>query len=559
MVRIEAFPFYDDEEISVIERDLVQQQQNELILNNLTGHADETQLMLPGELDQLQPQQVQQRLVDAVIRELFLSNSIGLAERESSFRFKLGTILHHRDRFPQRQRDCIRLLVNKFILSTNGGAPPLFNNTNGVYNNNNTNTDERVDTFLRELGNDIHDMITSIEPLQERNVGIWAYYGLCSQRDTVAEVTMALRSFPEVLIRTKSYGGTEFLPIQCLTCFVGNDRKPVCNTHSAPFVPIFARVAIEFNLLTAHRGGLLSSVDRGENSKRRKRNIEVVTLDVLMRLSSSPSSELYNNNHNHAVDKTFCNILLKLREMGLLYPQDITKYSLLFRLFSTWGKSRRIDTNRKYFPKKRFRFLVDFYPKALTQVRSKNGGSPIHCFAKGVESIDDFLYVFYLVMNYFPYKKGICLWFQKNKIGVTPLELVCNSLNTVPGITTARVVQVVDDALATRVSSSNSDANTNTTATSSSGKKTTVSVPALNTVDALVLAAIDPKIHLSGVYYLLRRQPDVLCRLVRDGGGTGRQHGRNNSNTKTSTRTSEEGPTFAHRSTVKILLKKVKR
>ena len=549
MVRIEAFPFYDDEEISVIERDLVQQQQNELILNNLTGHADETQLMLPGELDQLQPQQVQQRLVDAVIRELFISNSIGLAERESSFRFKLGTILHHRDRFPQRQRDCIRLLVNKFILSTNGGAPPLFNNTNGVYNNNNTNTDERVDTFLRELGNDIHDMITATDRLSKKGAGVWAYYGLCSQRDTVAEVTMALRSFPEVLIRTKSYGGTEFLPIQCLTCFVGNDRKPVCNTHSAPFVPIFAAVAIECNLLKGYRGGLLSRIGN-------------TTLDFLLKNSSDPLSKLYNNDHNRAVDETFCNVFIKLQEMELLHPQDITKYFLLLRICFKQG----IDTNKKYFPKKRFKFLVDFFPKALTEVRSTDGGLPLHSFANGVESIHDFLYVFNIVMDYFPYKKGLCLWFQKNKKDVTPLELVCNSLKTAPGITTTSIVQVVDDSLAARVSASNTNgkrdnANTsaNTTATSSSGKKTTASVPALNTVDALVLAAIDPKIHLSGVYYLLRRQPDVLCRLVRDGGGTGRQHGRNNSNTKTSTRTSEEGPTFAHRSTVKILLKKVKR
>merc|ERR1712032_1434570 len=36
----------------------------------------------------------------------------------------------------------------------------------------------------------------------------------------------------------------------------------------------------------------------------------------------------------------------------------------------------------------------------------------------------------------------------------------------------------------------------------------------INSTDALLLAAIDERIHLDGVYFVLRRQPDVLTRML---------------------------------------------
>merc|ERR1712119_44652 len=36
----------------------------------------------------------------------------------------------------------------------------------------------------------------------------------------------------------------------------------------------------------------------------------------------------------------------------------------------------------------------------------------------------------------------------------------------------------------------------------------------VNSMDALLLAAIDERIHLDGVYFVLRRQPDVLTRML---------------------------------------------
>jgi hypothetical protein len=54
---------------------------------------------------------------------------------------------------------------------------------------------------------------------------------------------------------------------------------------------------------------------------------------------------------------------------------------------------------------------------------------------------------------------------------------------------------VIEDTL-TRSSSSSSSLDKNNTS--------------INTVEALVMAAIDENIHLDCVYFLLRRQPDVL-------------------------------------------------
>ncbi|MGK3738144.1 MAG: hypothetical protein ACI8RD_003735 [Bacillariaceae sp.] len=59
-------------------------------------------------------------------------------------------------------------------------------------------TDELVENFLDELGDDIYELLTDnyIEADDE-------YRGLDSERDTGAEVEAAVKFFPEVLSRTK--------------------------------------------------------------------------------------------------------------------------------------------------------------------------------------------------------------------------------------------------------------------------------------------------------------------------------------------------------------------
>jgi hypothetical protein len=57
------------------------------------------------------------------------------------------------------------------------------------------------------------------------------------------------------------------------------------------------------------------------------------------------------------------------------------------------------------------------------------------------------------------------------------------------------VMEVIEDTL---VRSSSSD----------------IHIPSLNIMEALITAAIDENVHLDRVYLLLRRQPDVLVKLL---------------------------------------------
>merc|ERR1712032_1621815 len=99
---------------------------------------------------------------------------------------------------------------------------------------------------------------------------------------------------------------------------------------------------------------------------------------------------------------------------------------------------------------------------------------------QGVRSVFDF------GIRYFPSKIGISLLFQKDEDGDTPFQWACKRFKG------NEVTEAVEDTLA-RYSTTTS----------------------INNVHAWMLAAIDERIHLDGVYFVLRRQPDVLTRMLR--------------------------------------------
>merc|ERR1712183_977294 len=89
-------------------------------------------------------------------------------------------------------------------------------------------------------------------------------------------------------------------------------------------------------------------------------------------------------------------------------------------------------------------------------------------------------------IRYYPLTKGISILFQKDSRRETPLQVACNKFKQ------NYVMDVVEETLVRYYSP--------TTPT--------------NSMDALMLAAIDEHIHLDGVYFVLRRQPDVLTRML---------------------------------------------
>merc|ERR1712032_1116631 len=122
-------------------------------------------------------------------------------------------------------------------------------------------------------------------------------------------------------------------------------------------------------------------------------------------------------------------------------------------------------------------------PTSLLQT-NYNDQLPLHCAA--YRTLRLFWIVLDLGICYYPMMKGISILFQKNDGGDTPIQNACREFER------NDVISVVEEVLA-RYSSTTP----------------------INSTDALLLPAIDERIHLDCVYFLLRRQPNVLMRMRR--------------------------------------------
>jgi hypothetical protein len=316
-------------------------------------------------------------------------------------------------------------------------------------------TDELVANFLENLGDDIHDMLCD-NYIEAEN-----YIGLDSDRDTEAEVEAIIRVFPEVLTKLKydDEDGSFYYPIELLAFAHNEDGKWQCNVKAVSFIPLLLRLAIELGLYEEdERGGLLCE-------------------DVLHHLmaSDSPKLELHNQEHHESVDTKYLQVLIQLRKLGVLKKEDIQRYGLL-----------HILCRCPYSAEKRFRFMVEWDPSTLTQT-NEYGWLPIHCTSEE-SSIRGLELVFEYGIRYFPKKKGISLLFKKNK-GHTPFNNACLQFGE------KQMIKMIKDTFIRCYSSSDD-------------------TPPLNVVEAIMTAAVDEDIDLDCVYFLLRRQPDILQKLL---------------------------------------------
>ncbi|OEU06240.1 hypothetical protein FRACYDRAFT_255614 [Fragilariopsis cylindrus CCMP1102] len=210
-------------------------------------------------------------------------------------------------------------------------------------------TDELVENFLENLEDDVHDMLCN------NYIEAGNYSGLDSDWDTEAEVEAIVRVFPEVLTR-RQYDGSGNYPIQLLALAHYEDGDRQCNVKAVLFIPILARVAIEFGLFEEdERGGLLCQDIDGNNG-----------LHLLM-ASDNTELELPNQEHHDSVDTKYLQVLIQLRRLGVLKKEDLQRNGLL-----------HILCRRPYLAEKRFRFMVEWDPSALTQT-NVHGYTPIHC------------------------------------------------------------------------------------------------------------------------------------------------------------------------------------
>ena len=342
--------------------------------------------------------------------------------------------------------------------------------------------DEQVDEFLDKIESTIHWILWDT-----KNPDSDLYDGLDSTDDyhTEEEIETAVRFYPDVLLRKENrnehddeHDDEYFLnhrpidvdrtigkhPIQICAFILREDDTWGCNSKAVPFIPLLVRIAIELGLYEEqNRGGLLIEDEDGAN--------------VLQNLMRSDTIERNNQEHHALVDEKYLQVLIQLRKMGLLKKEDIQRYDLLNMLCT-----RNTLCNQDYFSEKRFRFLVQWDPTPLIKA-DVTGHLPIHIVAF-YSLIRSFQIAFESGIRYYPKKKGIHLIFRKTNRSFTPFQMACEKSGH------EQVMKVIEDTLVR------------------------YSDTPINISEALVMAAIDEDIHLDCVYFLLRREPDVLVELL---------------------------------------------
>jgi hypothetical protein len=324
--------------------------------------------------------------------------------------------------------------------------------------------DELIEEFLDNIKDDIYDMFCENEldeDYREEENRYDNYRGLDSDRDTEEEVETTLRCFPELL--SENYALLLYLPYMQ----DGNRDRVICNLKAVSFIPLVARLSIEFGFFQeVERGGLILFG-------------HVSIMNVLLELMNSA---VENQEHHELADDKYLLVVKKLRQMGLLKKEDIQKYGLLVKLCC-----------QGVLAEKRLRFLIEWDPTALIQPiccqSSRLYDSSLLYIATLLEgSMQTFRIVFEYGIRYYPNRKGISLLFKKNCVNETPFQSACESYGR------NEVMRIIEEILIRYSSSDNSTP--------------------LNVAEALIIAAIDEHVHLDCVYFLLRRQPDVLTKLL---------------------------------------------
>ena len=130
-------------------------------------------------------------------------------------------------------------------------------------------TDELVEIFLCNLGDDVHDMIWSNDDREHCR-------GLDSDRDTEVEVEATIRFFPEVLSRTKEIDWNDdrdeeevvetYYPLKLLT-FTRGENILWCSVKAVDFIPLLVRLAIELGLVEeVYRGDCYTKLEKMDSS-----------------------------------------------------------------------------------------------------------------------------------------------------------------------------------------------------------------------------------------------------------------------------------------------------
>ena len=265
--------------------------------------------------------------------------------------------------------------------------------------------------------------------------------GLNCDRDTKAEVELAIRFFPNAL--SKQRNRRRCYPIYWQ---LGN-RSGKCNLKAMPFIPLFAKLGMELDKFTEEeRGGLICG-----------------GCNVLVRLAVCNSHLVGDDEeHQQLVEKISLAAMKELVENDLFKIEHICEYNMIGELCVQY-----------IFSEQRFLYMANWDPDSLI-LPSERGRLPIQLAAWHCKGTGGFRKVFELGMQHFPKEMGGL--FQRH-CSYTAYQMACTRFGD------EEVKKILNDGF-------RKNYNNNSTC---------------SILNSLIYAATDEMVDLDGVFEILQR------------------------------------------------------
>ncbi len=215
---------------------------------------------------------------------------------------------------------------------------------------------------------------------------------LDGERDTVDQVELAIRLFPNVLSRRNFRMS---FPVHCLFRSI----------KSVSFVPLFARLGTELgDFRPRERGGFVLGTFS----------------NCFHKLASSCEDVPINDpTGQELMDRKFLEIIQELRTIDFMKESDIVDYWYM------------IDTlcQQKHFPTRRFLYLVDWNPRSLLKPNRENAilDALLSRFLLNddTKSLEGAKMLFGVLMRYYPYDLGFLFDKTTREESTSAFEIAC--------------------------------------------------------------------------------------------------------------------------------------
>ena len=208
-------------------------------------------------------------------------------------------------------------------------------------------------------------------------------------------------------------------------------------------------------------------------------------------------------NDNDLFDEQCTNVLIWLRQNSLFLDTDIQEFNLMNHLLRNTTPALPTGTTG-YGAGKRFQFLVNIHSDCLL-VTDSEGRIPLYNAAAyttrchGNNGLACFSAVFKAGIQHLSHNKGLLMLFQTTNVcRQSPYQCFLNGISKKEE--RSQRVQAIETVLNDPIASSQHHR----------------SRSSYTTIPVFVEAAASAQITLDGLYFVLRREPDVLQKMLRD-------------------------------------------